>query len=65
MFRAVDPNNTNVPYLLHDFAGTLNGAGETAAAEQAAREGLELARQRYGDEHVLTLSLLSVLGYDL
>jgi serine/threonine-protein kinase len=62
MFRAVDPNNTNLPYLLHDFAATLIGAGETVAAEQAAREGLELARQRYGDEHVLTLSLLSMLG---
>lgn len=62
VFREVDPNNTNVPYLLHDLAGTLNGVGETAAAEQAAQEGLRLARQRYGDEHVLTLSLLSVIG---
>jgi eukaryotic-like serine/threonine-protein kinase len=62
VFRAVDPNNANVPYLLHDFASLLNGTGETVAAEQAAREGLELARQRHGDEHVLTGSLLSVLG---
>lgn len=62
MFRAIDPNNANVPYLLHDFASLLNGTGETVAAEQAAREGLELARQRYGDEHVATLSLLSDLG---
>jgi serine/threonine-protein kinase len=62
VFREVDPNNINVPYLLHDLAATLNAVGETAAAEQAAQEGLKLARQRYGDEHVLTLSLLSVLG---
>lgn len=62
VFRAVDPNNDNVPYLLHDFASGLNGAGETVAAEHAAREGLQLARQRYGDEHVLTVSLFSVLG---
>jgi serine/threonine-protein kinase len=63
IFRAVDPNNANVPYLLADFSGSLNGAGETVAAEQAAREGLELARQRYGDEHVLTNGLLNTLGY--
>ena len=44
------------------WLATLNAVGETAAAEQAAQEGLQLARQRYGDEHVLTLSLLSVLG---
>ena len=62
LFRAVEPDNANVPYLLHDFASTLNGAGETVAAEQAAREGLELSRRKYGDEHVLTTSLLSVLG---
>jgi serine/threonine protein kinase/tetratricopeptide (TPR) repeat protein len=62
VFRAVDPNNVNVPYLLHDFAGTLNSTGDTVAAEQAAREGLDLARQRYGDEHVATLSFLSDLG---
>jgi serine/threonine-protein kinase len=62
VFRAVDPNNANVPYLLHDFANTLNGAGEAAEAEQVAREGLELARRKYGDEHVLTISLVSVLG---
>ena len=62
MFRAVDPNNANVPYLLADFAGNLARAGETAAAEQAAREGLEMARQRYGDKHMLTLTLLSRLG---
>jgi len=62
VFRAVDPNNANVPYLLHDFAGTLNGMGDTVAAEQAAREGLELARQRYGDEHMATLSMVSDLG---
>lgn len=62
IFRAVDPNNANVPYLLHDFVSMLNGMGETVAAEQAAREGLELARQRYGDEHVATLSMVSDLG---
>jgi eukaryotic-like serine/threonine-protein kinase len=62
MFRAVDPHNVNVPYLFHDFANTLNAAGETVAAEQAAREGLELARQRYGEEHVATVSLISDLG---
>jgi serine/threonine protein kinase/tetratricopeptide (TPR) repeat protein len=62
MFRAVDPNNANVPYLLADFAYVLNAAGETVAAEQAAREGLELARQKYGDEHMGTASLLIVLG---
>jgi serine/threonine protein kinase/tetratricopeptide (TPR) repeat protein len=62
MFRAVDPNNTNVPYLLADFAYVLNAAGETVTAEQAAREGLEIARQKYGDEHMLTASLLGVLG---
>jgi serine/threonine-protein kinase len=62
IFRAVDPNNANVPYLLSDFAGNLNAAGETVEAEQAAREGLELSRQRYGDDHALTASLLSVLG---
>jgi tetratricopeptide (TPR) repeat protein len=62
LFRAVDPGNNNVPYLLHDFAGTLNGMGESVAAEQAAREGLEIARRRYGEEHVLTGSLLSGLG---
>jgi tetratricopeptide (TPR) repeat protein len=32
------------------------------AAEKAAREGLELARQRYGDEHMATVSLVSDLG---
>ena len=62
LFRAVDPNNTNVAYLLHDYAGTLLAAGETAAAEQTAREGLELSRQKYGEEHMLTCSFLSVLG---
>lgn len=62
IFREVDPNNANVPYLLADFAYVLNNAGETVAAERAAREGLEIARQKYGDEHVATLSLLSVLG---
>jgi eukaryotic-like serine/threonine-protein kinase len=63
IFRAVDPNNTNIPYLLADLAGSLSGAGETVAAEQAAREGLQLARQRYGDEHVLTNGLLNALGF--
>ena len=62
IFRAVDPNNANVPYLLADFAYVLNAAGETVTAEQAAREGLELARQKYGDEHVATISLISDLG---
>jgi eukaryotic-like serine/threonine-protein kinase len=62
MFRAVDPNNANVPYLLSDFATLLNNTGETVAAEQAAREGLELSRKRYGDEHVLTTTLLTRLG---
>ena len=62
IFREVDLNNVNVPYLLSDFSYLLNITGETAAAEQAAREGLELARQRFGDEHVLTTNLLSNLG---
>jgi serine/threonine-protein kinase len=62
VFRAVDPNNANVPYLLADFGSSLNGAGETLAAEQATREGWELARKRYGDGHVLTVTLLSRLG---
>lgn len=62
MFREVDPNNANVPYLLHDLAYTLNLTGETMAAEQAARESLGMARQQYGDEHVLTGSLLRLLG---
>ncbi|HEX5705423.1 MAG TPA: protein kinase [Pyrinomonadaceae bacterium] len=63
MFRAVDPNNTNVPYLLADFSSSLNRVGERVAAEQAAREGLDLARQRYGDEHVLTNGLVATLGF--
>jgi serine/threonine-protein kinase len=62
IFRAVDPNNANVPYLLADFAGLLNQVGETVAAEQAAREGLELSRQKYGDEHVSTTTLLTRLA---
>jgi serine/threonine protein kinase/tetratricopeptide (TPR) repeat protein len=62
VFRAVEPNNANVPYLLAEFAYLLNALGETVAAERAAREGLEIARQKYGDEHMLTLSLLSGLG---
>jgi serine/threonine protein kinase/tetratricopeptide (TPR) repeat protein len=62
LFHAVDPKNTNVAYLMHDFAATLLGAGETAAAEQTAREGLELSRQKYGEEHMLTCSFLSILG---
>jgi tetratricopeptide (TPR) repeat protein len=62
LFREVDPNNTNVAYLMHDFAATLLGAGETAAAEQTAREGLELSRQKYGEEHLLTCAFLSILG---
>jgi serine/threonine-protein kinase len=62
LFHAVDPNNANVPYLLADLAGYLTAAGETVAAEQAVREGLEMARKKYGDEHMLTLTLLSRLG---
>lgn len=62
LFHAVDPNNTNVPYLLADLSGYLSFAGQTVAAEQAAREGLEMARKKYGDEHMLTLTLLSRLG---
>jgi serine/threonine-protein kinase len=62
IFRSVDPNNANVPYLLSDLAGALNAVGQTAEAEQVALEGLELSRQRYGNQHVLTGSLLSVLG---
>lgn len=62
MFRTVDPNNANIPYLLSDFSYLLLMTGETAAAEQAAREGLELSRQRFGDEHVLTTNLLINLG---
>jgi serine/threonine-protein kinase len=62
LFHAVDPNNTNVPYLLADLTGHLSAAGETVAAEQAVREGLEMARKKYGDEHMLTLTLLSRLG---
>lgn len=63
IFREVDPSNTNVPYLLHDLSSSLTGAGESAAAENAAREGLDLARQKYGNDHVLTNSLLSRLGW--
>ncbi len=62
LFHAVDPNNANVPYLLADLSGYLSGTGETVAAEQAVREGLEMARKKYGDEHMLTLTLLSRLG---
>ena len=62
MFREVDPDNVNVPYLLSDFSHVLNMTGETATAEQAAREGLELSRRRFGDEHVLTIQLLQNLG---
>lgn len=62
LFHAVDPNNANVPYLLADLSGHLSAAGENVAAEQAAREGLEMARKKYGDEHMLTLTLLSRLG---
>ena len=62
IFREVDPNNVNVPYLLSDFSSLLIMTGETAAAEQAVREGLELSRQRYGDEHALTINLLTGLG---
>lgn len=62
MFREVDPQNVNVPYLLSDFSYLLTLTGELAAAEQAAREGLELARRRFGDEHVLTTNLLTGLG---
>jgi serine/threonine protein kinase/tetratricopeptide (TPR) repeat protein len=62
MFRQVDPNNANVPYLLHDLSNSLSGAGESAAAENSAREGLELARRKYGNDHSLTLALVSILG---
>ncbi|MDQ2856419.1 MAG: tetratricopeptide repeat protein, partial [Acidobacteriota bacterium] len=62
LFHAVDPNNANVPYLLADLSGHLSAAGETVAAEQAVREGLEMARKKYGDEHMLTLTLLIRLG---
>lgn len=62
IFREVDPSNTNVPYLLHDLSNSLSDAGESAAAENAAREGLDLARQKYGNDHVLTLGLVSMLG---
>ncbi len=62
IFRAVDPGNVNLPYLLSDFSALLNDAGDNAAAEQVAREGLELARRRFGDEHVLTTNLLQNLG---
>lgn len=62
MFRQVDPNNANVPYLLHDLSNSLSGAGESAAAENSAREGLQMAREKYGNDHVLTLSLVSILG---
>jgi serine/threonine-protein kinase len=62
LFHAVDPNNANVPYLLADFAGLLNQFGETVAAEQTAREGLELSRQKYGEEHVSTTTLLTRLA---
>jgi eukaryotic-like serine/threonine-protein kinase len=62
IFREVDPDNVNVPYLLSDYSYILNLTGESAAAEQAAREGLELARRRFGDEHVLTTNLLTSLG---
>jgi len=62
LFHAVDPNNANVPYLLADLSGYLSGVGETVAAEQAVREGLEMAQKKYGDEHMLTLTLLSRLG---
>ncbi|HEX6184231.1 MAG TPA: protein kinase [Pyrinomonadaceae bacterium] len=62
VFRAVAPDDTNVIYLLHDFSATLLAAGEVAAAEQMAREGLEQTRRRYGEEHVLFTSFLGVLG---
>jgi serine/threonine protein kinase/tetratricopeptide (TPR) repeat protein len=62
MFRAVAPEDANVPYLLNDFAATLLGAGDAAAAERTAREGLEQARRRYGEEHVLVTAFLGVLG---
>jgi eukaryotic-like serine/threonine-protein kinase len=62
LFHAVDPNNANVPYLLADLSGHLSAMGQTVAAEQAVREGLEIARKKYGDEHMLTLTLLSRLG---
>jgi serine/threonine-protein kinase len=62
LFHAVDPNNANVPYLLADLCGYLSTTGEPVAAERAGREGLEMARKKYGDEHMLTLTLLSRLG---
>ncbi|HVF55620.1 MAG TPA: serine/threonine-protein kinase [Pyrinomonadaceae bacterium] len=62
VFRAVDPNNVNVPYILVDLASSLKDAGEAAEAERAVHEGLGLARQRYGEEHVLSASLLVILG---
>jgi serine/threonine protein kinase/tetratricopeptide (TPR) repeat protein len=62
MFREVAPDNVNADYLRHDFSAFLLAVGETAAAEQMAREGLERARRRYGDEHILVSSFLGVLG---
>jgi eukaryotic-like serine/threonine-protein kinase len=62
VFEAVAPDDTNVVYLLSDFAATLFDAGEVAAAERMAREGLEQARRRYGEEHVLFTSFLGTLG---
>jgi serine/threonine-protein kinase len=62
VFRAVDPENNNVAYLAHDYSATLLAAGEPAAAEQTAGEGLALARRKYGEGHVLVSAFLGVLG---
>ncbi|HEX8283653.1 MAG TPA: serine/threonine-protein kinase [Pyrinomonadaceae bacterium] len=62
VFRAVEPDNVNVDYLMQDFTATLLAAGETEEAERTALEGLERSRRRYGDVHALTAAFIAILG---
>lgn len=62
IFREVDPNNPNLPYLLEDFGASLNQFADYEKAEQAYTESLELFRKKDGEIHYNTARLYLVLA---
>ncbi|NJM52538.1 MAG: tetratricopeptide repeat protein [Blastocatellia bacterium] len=46
MFREVDPNNANLPFLLEDFGNFLRDIGDYDQAQQIYSESLELLRKK-------------------
>jgi tetratricopeptide (TPR) repeat protein len=62
IFRAVDPDNANVPFLLLDLGGGKETQNDLDAAERFVTEGWNILRAKNGERHLTVCFPMIILS---